>query len=109
MICRASATHPASWPHYDLVLKNWVDTGKASSSMIVAFVSPSGQYLYTYATRISGTAQDGIYSGVLTVPALSESGVWTASVEVWDDVRNLHNYFRDQLAALGLPTTFTNN
>ena len=80
-----------------------------SSSMIVAFVSPSGQYLYTYATRISGTAQDGIYSGVLTVPALSESGVWTASVEVWDDVRNLHNYFRDQLAALGLPTTFTNN
>ena len=83
-------------------------SGYPSAPMIVAFVSPSGQYLSTYATRVSGTDVDGIYSGVLSVPALSESGVWTASVEVWDVVRNLHNYVRDDLAAAGLPTTFTN-
>ncbi len=80
------------------------------SSPIVSFVSPSGQYLFLYLTsRIAGTALDGTYSNVLTVPALSESGVWTAAVSLTDDVRNVRGYFRDDLAARGLPTTFTNN
>jgi len=78
--------------------------------LIASFNSPSGHYLFTYMTdRIAGTAVDGVYSAVLTVPALSESGVWTASFTVMDAMGNLHSYTRDDLAARGLPTTFTNN
>lgn len=79
------------------------------SRPIISFVSPSGQHLGLHLTRIAGDALDGTYSSVLTVPALSESGVWTASVSVFDEVRNVRGYFRDELAAQGLPTTFTNN
>jgi hypothetical protein len=81
-----------------------------SASIVVSFASPSGQFLTLYLSqRIAGTALDGTYSAALTVPALSESGVWTASVEVWDQVGNVHNYFGSDLSSRGFPTTFTNN
>lgn len=82
----------------------------AMSSAVVAFHSPSGQqYLPLYLSRVAGTAQDGTYTGVLTVPALSESGVWTGGVMVWDALGNARQYSNVDLAARGLPTTFTNN
>ncbi|MGZ4791129.1 MAG: DUF7743 domain-containing protein [Ilumatobacteraceae bacterium] len=87
-----------------------VGLGSTWSVPIVAFHSPSGQYLSVYLSqRVAGTALDGTYSGVLTVPALSESGVWTVSVELWDDLVNVRSYLSSDIAALGLPTTFTNN
>ena len=78
---------------------------------IINFLSPSGQYLFVYLNhQIAGTALDGTVTGVLTVPAFSESGVWTVtSMTVSDAVGNPRMYYATDLAAQGLPTTFTNN
>jgi large repetitive protein len=78
---------------------------------IINFYSPSGNYLFVYLNQqTAGTALDGTVTGVLTVPAFSESGVWTlTSMTVPDAVGNGHVYYTTDLAAQGLPTTFTNN
>jgi hypothetical protein len=78
---------------------------------IINFYSPSGQYLFVYLNQqTAGTALDGTVTGVLTVPAFSESGVWTVtSMTVPDAVGNGRVYYTTDLAAQGLPTTFTNN
>ena len=92
------------------VIDDLAGMGTPFSPPIVSFVSPSGQYLSLHLTqRIAGTSVDGTDSGVLTVPALSESRAWTASFAVWDQLTNLRNYNRDDLAARGLPSTFTNH
>jgi hypothetical protein len=78
---------------------------------LITFLSPSGQYLVVYLNQqVAGTALDGIVTGVLTVPAFSESGVWTLiNMTVPDAVGNQRSYYATDLAAQGLPTTFTNN
>jgi hypothetical protein len=78
---------------------------------IINFYSPSGKYLFVYLNQqTAGTALDGTVTGVLTVPAFSESGVWTVtSMTVPDAVGNGRVYYTTDLAAQGLPTTFTNN
>jgi hypothetical protein len=77
----------------------------------ITFLSPSGQSLLIYLNQqIAGTPFDSVVTGVLTVPAFSESGVWTlVNMLVPDAVGNQRMYYATDLAAQGMPTTFTNN
>jgi hypothetical protein len=77
----------------------------------ITFLSPSGQYLFVYLSQqIAGTPFDSVVTGVLTVPAFSESGVWTlVNMMVPDAVGNQRMYYATDLAAQGVPTTFANN
>jgi hypothetical protein len=77
----------------------------------ITFLSPSGRSLFIYLNQqIAGTSFDSVVTGVLTVPAFSESGVWMlVNMMVPDAVGNQRVYYATDLAAQGMPTTFTNN
>ncbi len=82
--------------------------------LFVQFKGPTtNQYLSVWfqaAQRISGSAQDGFYQTVATLPAYSEYGTWSiVSVEMRDDLGN-DAFFGSpsEVAALGFPATFTN-
>jgi hypothetical protein len=72
----------------------------------IHFQSPSGQVIATSLLyRVSGTAQDGVYQGTLTVAAFSEPGTWTViGVALEDAVNNFVTYSAAQLQSLGHTT-----
>jgi hypothetical protein len=76
------------------------------------FRSPSGQFVnapFYSEQRVSGTAQDGIYSYDMTVPQFSEEGTWTLEYFYLSDAATNATFLSAaQVAALGFPTTFTN-
>jgi hypothetical protein len=66
-----------------------VSTGCCQNSVAYRFNGPSGQYLNGFWTRVSGTAQDGIYQAVITVPAAYPSGTYyVSSLNVSDTASN---------------------
>ena len=72
-----------------------------------AFLSPSGTQSVANFSLQSGTALDGMYQGVATIPAFSEPGIWTVNrVVLSDNVGNYRFYYTSDLQALGFPTTF---
>jgi hypothetical protein len=74
------------------------------------FTSPSaGQYACaSINNRISGDALDGIYQTWVTIPPLSESGVWHFSHGLlYDQLPNTRGLSEEYLIAQGFPTTFT--
>ena len=57
---------------------------------------------------ISGTINDGIYQGTITIPRFAETGTWHVfKVAFRDVVGNWHDYFEPELASLGFPTELT--
>jgi len=73
---------------------------------VVTLVSPTGRqqhHIPNGAIRmISGTRNDGIWEGSVTMPRYSESGFWTAFVELYDSARNRAYLPPASIAALGL-------
>jgi len=70
------------------------------------FSSPSGQQSATAGlTLVSGTAQDGIYQGIVTIPESAESGTWTMG-QFWvgDVVGNSLSYPDSAQYPTGTPT-----
>ena len=60
--------------------------------------------------RVSGTAQDGVYSYQMTVPANAETGTWTVdNLLLVDQVGNMKRLNAADLSAAGLPTTLNNS
>jgi hypothetical protein len=51
-------------------------------------------------TRISGTANDGVYQGTVSLPAGAKEGIWTPSVVLTDGSGNRAGFDADQLPAL---------
>jgi hypothetical protein len=78
----------------------------------MTFESPSGQrfnvLLSFPESLVSGTATDGIYEYTATIPQYSETGDWSIE-RGWlrDQLANAVAFGRDEVAALGLPTTIT--
>ena len=75
---------------------------------VLTLVSPTGRQRHHIPNgnirMISGTRNDGIWEGSLTMPRYSEPGFWTAFVELYDSARNHTNLPPASLAALGLQT-----
>jgi hypothetical protein len=70
------------------------------------FVSPSGLQAgsawFDAATRMSGTARDGVYQATMTIPQYIEGGTWhLAGASVSDGVANSTNYSSADLVAMG--------
>ena len=91
-------------------------SGLRSSCGSVGFSlrSPSGVQVKSVcvgpADRTSGTAVDGQYSTQVTLPYLSESGVWAvANVSLGDVAGNWRFLSSSDLAAAGFPSTFVVN
>jgi hypothetical protein len=85
--------------------------GYTSSPTQVRFVSPSGQQNVTAMlagyNRVSGTATDGYYEYVLTLPRYSEQGTWHIDYMILvDQVGNTRTLRQTDLQAAGFPTTF---
>ncbi len=73
----------------------------------VVFQSPSGQVAGAnlHAPPQSGTPQDGVYQGTVTIPPLSESGIWkTHYVWVADSVGNIATHWAPEVIANGFPS-----
>ena len=86
--------------------------GVSDSPSSVTFASPSGRQsargLLGLAQRTSGTALDGTYHVVLSIPAHAEPGVWTLrSATAIDRAFNVANFAFAEWTAKGLPGTFT--
>jgi hypothetical protein len=59
------------------------------------------------ATPASGTSRDGTWKCSITIPHRAPAGTWKVSfVQLSDSVGHTTQYLTDQLAALGVPTTF---
>jgi beta-lactamase class A len=78
----------------------------------VQFKSPGTQYAlarFDAAHRISGTATDGVYRDVVTLPKGSDSGMWTVTqLRLVDEAGNSRTLRAAQLAARGFPSSFSN-
>ena len=64
-----------------------------------------GDAVFNSDTRISGTAQDGVYQFTLVIPQYAEHGTLHGSLFLNDSQNNYHEWTSDQLAALGLPSS----
>jgi hypothetical protein len=77
----------------------------------VYLASPSGKQLQ-YLSRpdfasVSGTTLNGVWRGAVSIPRLSEGGLWSVRlVQTVDFAGNQVLYTTAQLSAAGLPTTF---
>jgi len=66
--------------------------------------SPSGaQSVYAGLVRVSGTAEDGVWSGDFLIPAFSEAGDWELRLSPYDAVGNGHVYLPAELELLEFP------
>ena len=87
-------------------------SGVAGRGSRVVFAGPTGQVVkapFGAATRVSGTALDGAYRSVGTVPQGAEDGTWTVQRFVLVDAAgNTETLSAADLTADGFPTTFTN-
>jgi hypothetical protein len=89
-----------------------IDDVSGNKTTRIRFESPSStqfvEAVFETPQRTSGTATDGVYEFVMTLPMASESGLWTVSfvtlVDMTDTSRSLT---APDLQAAGLPTTFT--
>ena len=83
---------------------------KGGGDSSVDFRSPSGQSAsasFSWNTRISGDALDGVYKAEITVPAMAERGTWTvATFRLVDAVGNYALIEGRTLAQAGYATTF---
>ena len=87
------------------------DNSAGLQSALLAFYSPSGN------RRVDCSGSLGSYSGTLTagtftcsgvIPRYIETGSWRLQfLSISDRAGNTATYVRDQLAAMGLPTTLT--
>jgi hypothetical protein len=58
---------------------------------------------------IAGTPNDGTFEGVVTFPQFSASGTWKVlEVGARDNIDNYHQWFENELMALGFPTELSN-
>ena len=78
----------------------------------IRFRSPNGAVVvdavFGSAERISGTAVNGVYRFVMTVPQFSQSGTWTVETVTLVDLINTTRFLTAaQLQAAGLPSSFT--
>lgn len=88
--------------------------GYSSSPTQMRFRSPSGSQfvdaVFSGYELVSGSTTDGQYSYQMTVPYLSESGLWTVeNVLLADQVGNMTYLSTADLAAAGLPRSFIVN
>lgn len=68
-------------------------TGVGNSGPFVYFQGDNAHTLSVYLTRVSGTAQDGMYQGVITAPSTYPSGTYTVSeIRVSDLAANSVDY-----------------
>ncbi len=89
-----------------------IDDVSGNKTTRIRFESPSStqfvEAVFESPQRISGTAVDGLYRFVMTLPMTSEPGLWTVSfatlVDMTDTSRSLT---AADLQAGGLPTRFT--
>jgi hypothetical protein len=81
-------------------------SGELSGWTVLATSPTAHQMVAAGMNRVSGTALDGFYQGILTLPAHSESGTWTIDqIHLFDAAGN--SSF-PSASALGFPSTFTN-
>jgi hypothetical protein len=73
------------------------------ASVSVSFTSPTGFNTAAGCTMTAGTGIDGTWKCDVPFDPGVESGDWTASVEVTDNVGNVHTYAAGDLQGLGLP------
>jgi alpha-acetolactate decarboxylase len=85
------------------------DNVSGTASVTVQFRSPSGTQLMplnsAFLPRVSGTALDGIYRGIVSIPPFVQAGTWsvnTASLQ--DSAGNLVTLNTANLASLAFPT-----
>ncbi len=70
----------------------------------VSLASPvGGQYANAYLYLTSGTTNDGVYEGDVTIPRFSDPGAWPLYASVVDAVNNGRNYAPEDLVPLGAP------
>jgi len=79
----------------------------------VRFESPSESQSvsvsFTSSDRISGNELDGVYEDTMTLPQYSEPGTWKLDyISLYDNVGNRKQLSKEDVAALGFPTTFRN-
>ena len=71
------------------------------------FNGPAGQYRGSGLSLISGTTNDGIWSGSFTLPFESATGTWTLGNAYGADAAgNQVNFSTSDLTTAGFPTTF---
>jgi hypothetical protein len=105
----------SSSPQTITVTARITDDLSGLNSLSAYFYSPSGnQYVYVRfsdSQRISGTANDGVYQGTMTIPVFSEAGSWEVQdIYLSDRVGNSIDYWRDEvlafMAARDFPSQF---
>jgi hypothetical protein len=78
----------------------------------VQFRSPGSTFLlarFDAAHRISGSATDGVYRDVLSLPAGSDTGTWAVTnMRLVDEAGNSRTLDAAQLDARGFPSSFAN-
>jgi hypothetical protein len=89
-----------------------IDDVSGNATSRIRFRSPNGtQFLeavFGASERISGTAVDGVYRFVMTVPQSSQTGTWTVeSARLVDLIQTTRVLTAAQLQAAGLPFSFT--
>jgi hypothetical protein len=71
----------------------------------VLFQSPSDNPTWNNPNIVSGNKLNGTYVSKMTLPQYGESGVWSLkNFLVVDEVGNMKNYEKGEIAALGSPT-----
>jgi hypothetical protein len=88
-----------------------IDDVSGNATSKIRFKSPSGaafvEAIFSSSERIAGTAVDGVYRSLMTVPQSSESGTWTVEeVSLVDLIGNTRTLTAAQLQAAGLPSSF---
>ncbi|HWM20651.1 MAG TPA: hypothetical protein VNO51_13250 [Ilumatobacteraceae bacterium] len=89
-----------------------IDDVSGNKTTRIRFESPSSaefvEAVFETPQRTSGTAADGVYEFVMTLPMASEPGLWTVSfVTLVDNTDTSRSLTAPDLQAAGLPTTFT--
>ena len=76
----------------------------------ISLVSPSGQYnaKATSSQPFSGDALSGTFQCIAWLPQYAEAGEWSVNTfSANDRIGNSQTWYRDELAALGMPLTLT--
>jgi len=92
------------------LLDDLAGMGDGQLSFEARFVSPSGDQFVDAAfyERWLGSAQDSWYRGTMNIPRFAEQGVWVIErLSITDQVGNRRSYTRQEIDALGFPSSFT--
>ena len=85
------------------------DAGRGVTGFDFILTAPSGGIQASCQTRtiLSGTASDGLWKCITTIPLGSMPGDWIIAVNGWDAAQNMQGLRTAELTALGFPTKVT--